>query len=382
MAKISPVKISGNELKVTVTGFNKLFTRFALPVLNCVRVKRSKDGWVSLTLTDLTSWATRWLQRPQTQSVAELEFLVPFQKLKDMLKEHGSDVEYALQPGRIDCGKQCCEFDQISVDDFPVTPVTAGTHVSLTPEMKRAFIEATAFCSDMLNQPPILGVHFDVTRSAVAATNRHVLYFQKFEAMPLQKSFTFPNGKFLTWKGFADDGNWHMIGGLDGTEPAVMVCSNYWRLTSKTIPLAFPSWMQVVPCNFHSTVDFSVTHTKQNIEAVKACPTWQVGTDPVGVRHQSGVVKFFGFKNCGEKNQKEIRTTAATNAVQGRDFMVVFKRRYVLQALSLGLHRMRWADQEGQPVSFTDGYRTLLVMPFMTKEAAEDARHEAAKAAK
>jgi len=366
MAKIFPVKISGNELQATVTGFNKLFTRFALPVLNCVRVKRSKDGWVSLTLTDLTSWATRWLQRPQTQSVAELEFLVPFQKLKDMLKEHGSAVEYALQPGRIDCGYSVmarCEFDPISADDFPVTPVTAGTHVSLTAEMKRAFIEATAFCSEALNEHPIMGVHFDVPRSAVVATNKATLYFQKFDAMPLQKSFTFPNGKFLTWKGFADDGNWHMIGGLDGTEPAVMVCSNYWRLTSKTIPHAFPSWMQVVPCNFHSTVEFSVTHTKQNIEAVKACPTWSLA-EPVGVRHQSGVVKFFGFKNFGEKNQKEIRTTASTNAVQGRDFMVAFMRRYILQALSLGLHRMRWADQAELPVLFTDGYRTLLVMPF------------------
>ena len=53
------------ELKPALTGLGKIISRSAtLPVLRMIRIERNKDGWITLTGTDLERFVTVRLEQP------------------------------------------------------------------------------------------------------------------------------------------------------------------------------------------------------------------------------------------------------------------------------------------------------------------------------
>src|ERR1700744_947312 len=77
---MNSIKLPIAELKPALAGLSKIISkRSSLPVLSCVRIDRTKDGWITLTGTDLDSFVTVRLEEPSTGDAASI--LVPFEDL-------------------------------------------------------------------------------------------------------------------------------------------------------------------------------------------------------------------------------------------------------------------------------------------------------------
>ena len=62
----SEITLPGAELKSALSGLNKIAGRkTSLPVLNCIKISRQKNGLVTLQGTDLDSFATYNLEGGQ-----------------------------------------------------------------------------------------------------------------------------------------------------------------------------------------------------------------------------------------------------------------------------------------------------------------------------
>src|SRR5438067_891056 len=73
------------ELKPALTGLGKIIgKRTTLPVLGIVKVERTKDGWITLTGTDLDSFVTVRLEEPSEG--APVSILVPHEDLSRITK--------------------------------------------------------------------------------------------------------------------------------------------------------------------------------------------------------------------------------------------------------------------------------------------------------
>jgi len=61
------------ELKPALIGLGKIIAkRMTLPVLNHIKIERTKDGWTALTTTDLAVFGTVRLEQPSTGDAVSL----------------------------------------------------------------------------------------------------------------------------------------------------------------------------------------------------------------------------------------------------------------------------------------------------------------------
>src|SRR4051794_28678780 len=82
---MSKIALPIAELKPALTGFGKIIAkRTTLPVLNCIKIERTTDGWIGLTATDLDHHVTLRLEQPSDGE--PLSLLVPFDELQKVAK--------------------------------------------------------------------------------------------------------------------------------------------------------------------------------------------------------------------------------------------------------------------------------------------------------
>ena len=91
----SEITLPGAELKTALSGLNKVAGRkTSLPVLNCIKISRQKNGLVTLQGTDLDSFATYHLESSQPGEPVEL--LVPMEQLNQAFKANTSKQDLQL----------------------------------------------------------------------------------------------------------------------------------------------------------------------------------------------------------------------------------------------------------------------------------------------
>src|SRR5207302_5247536 len=73
------------ELRQALTGLGKVIGRkITLPVIGAVYINRDQDGWVTLTGTDLDSFATARMEQPDDGPTGTV--LVPYTELQKLAK--------------------------------------------------------------------------------------------------------------------------------------------------------------------------------------------------------------------------------------------------------------------------------------------------------
>ena len=77
---MSKIALPIAELKPALTGLGKIVSkRCTLPVLNHLKIERTKDGWTAITATDLDHYVTVRLEQPGDGE--PLSLLVPYDEL-------------------------------------------------------------------------------------------------------------------------------------------------------------------------------------------------------------------------------------------------------------------------------------------------------------
>jgi len=189
---MSPIALPIAELKPALTGFAKVINRrSALPVLNHIKIERTKDGWVALTVTDLDQYVTVRLEQPGDGDPAAL--LVPYDQLlkvtkscskSDTLLARSADanavsIQYAI-------GSEIAEsrVDSLPASEFPETPRIKGETVAV-PEALRESIHQALECASADETRLILnGAYVDVSNPhghyIVGTDGRHLFSSNSF----------------------------------------------------------------------------------------------------------------------------------------------------------------------------------------------------------
>src|SRR5215213_45690 len=85
---MSKIALPIAELKSALTGLGKVVDRrSSLPVLASIKVERTKDGWIALTGTDLSSWVTVRMEQPTEGEPCSV--LIPYEELLKVSKNCG-----------------------------------------------------------------------------------------------------------------------------------------------------------------------------------------------------------------------------------------------------------------------------------------------------
>src|SRR4051794_37129034 len=88
------------ELKPALIGLGKIVQKSALPVLRMVKVERTKDGWITLTGTNLDGFITARLEEPSEGETVQM--LVSHEELSRITKRSGKDEFLTIENGKDD----------------------------------------------------------------------------------------------------------------------------------------------------------------------------------------------------------------------------------------------------------------------------------------
>jgi DNA polymerase III sliding clamp (beta) subunit (PCNA family) len=377
-----------SELKKALPGLNKIVSKKAiLPVLESVQVARDAEGRLSLLATNLDSFATYHLKAARPGPV--LAVLVPLAQLTRIVKGMKAEGTLDLLPVSKDKTKLRYsiagllveqEVPTWPVNEFPCVPKVNGPALRLEPEFGMALRQALECCSNNPTRPLLNGACLDVTDQQfhyVVGTNGKVLFSANSFGFDLPQSVIIPDSPFLEWTGFLDEKP-----GLLSVEPAqaaqpanegqpaqevrpgyVKLQAGPWTFITEEIPGKFPDWKQAVPRpNGNWTrVDLSVEAMKQLVLVTPNLPGGDPPNCPVRLRITWNYLQVEG----PNRDQADWTSISVQDvAVTGKPVTVVLNRRYLLQALRFGLHRLEIEDAL-HPVVFADanGAKTMVIMP-------------------
>ena len=138
------------ELKPALAGLGKIIAkRCTLPVLGTIKIERTKDGWVALTVTDLGHYVTVRLEQPAAGEFGAL--LVPYDELlktckacgngEEILVEHSGGTTAAI---KYRIGPQFVEtnVESLPVAEFPEIPRIKGDGTPLPDTLRQSIHEA------------------------------------------------------------------------------------------------------------------------------------------------------------------------------------------------------------------------------------------------
>jgi len=358
------------ELKPALVGLGKIISKSpTLPVLGMVRVDRTKDGWVTLTGTDLDAFVTVRMEEPTSGDPESV--LVPFNNLAKTTKSCSANESIQIEPGtenavlvRYPVGQQFAEnkIESLPVDEYPQVPKIKGEPVSLDSNIRTALLQAMECASLDETRYILRGAYIDVSdrkcHSVVGTDGRH-LYTSNSFSLALADSIIIPSNKFLGWKEFNNDGEWQIRVG-PGTEGHFQISSRRWRFIHKQIEGNYPNWRQVVPKDSSTTVQVS-----EEAAAVMANLIPRLPVNPKDINHtlklkvERDKLMLLGRGSAEDKwTEAEVPGVKAT----GKPVTICLNREFVLKALKFGLTELHIQD-ELSAMRFVSGGKQMVVMP-------------------
>lgn len=366
------IELPVNELKDALPGLNKVVSKSShLPVLQSVRVARSKVGRVTLQTTDLDSYAT--YLGAETQGGPACELLVPFEPFKNLVKACPANERLQITRDekervkiRYFIGRNSIEktYEAPFGDDWPPLPSITEPGVPVDDAFKQALREALDCVSGDSSRQVLQGAYLDVSQRKasylVAADGRH-LYCANSFTLDLKQSVIVPGRKFLLWPAFAEDGPWTLAlrtaGKNDGAW--LQVASSRWTFLTKAIEGKYPNWRQILPAPDDpcSRVVLNETDIAQALETAPRLPVRDEINQAVGLEVRQG--KLWLKSRADDKAAwTEIEIPAAT--LHGRPRLVRFNRTFLVKALRWGLNEIELRDPN-TPLVFRNGGRKLVV---------------------
>jgi len=372
------IELPANELKTALTGLGKVISkRTTLPVLEHLRVTRTKEGTVTLEATDLDSTARYQVEQPSEG--ATCDFLVPFHRLNQLVKGGKEPVLIGLEPKnkirlKTYVGNSPMEqtLDTLALDEFPPTPATTTKPLVLDATFRDRFREALDCCSGDGSRHVIQHVCLDPRPKDghyLAATDGRHLYAANSFSFDLSKPVLIPDRPFLRWSKFMEaetteltvkpetkqDGSW------------LQLKSGRWTFITKGCDSEFPNWKQVVPA-----ADSSLTQVHFDAEAMA---TLLAGIPKLP--HQDEInrgvtLEVTGSTVCFKARAKDAKDwtklTIHSARIIGKSVSIALNREFVLKALRYGLTTLDISD-DLSPVVFSEGGRRMVVMPLRPDSA-------------
>ena len=257
---MNPITLPLAELKPALTGLGKVINRNAtLPVLQCLRLERTPDGWVCLTGTDLDRFITVRMEQPCKGDPMAL--LLPYEDLLRIAKNCGKNESLQISPA--DKGSALIRFalggdsgeskvTSLPVEEFPAIPRIKGNGIPLPDHLRGSLHEAMACSSSDETRYVLNGAFLDASKPdahyLVGTDGRHLYSSNSFK-LPLKNSLIIPKHKFLGWRDFNLDGEWQLkTGQPEGmNHPCVQISSRRWRFVSKLIDGTIPTGSKSCP---------------------------------------------------------------------------------------------------------------------------------------
>ena len=355
---MSKINLPIAELKPALAGLSKIINkRCTLPVLGCIKLERTKDGWIVLTGTDLDAFVSVRLEEPSEGEPVSI--LVSHFDLTRITK--GCSPGETITVELVDQNKvqvhyligsttAVAQLDFIPVDDFPVVPKIRGEAIPVPDDVRQSLHAALECVSDDETRAVINGAYLDVSKKdghcLVGTDGRH-LYAGNSFMLPVAESFIIPNHSFLGWKVFNHDGEWQLrVGERDKKDDPLtfQVSSRRWRFIHKAIDGNYPNWRQIVfgASNVKTTVQLAeenLDNLAQLIKRLPEAPKDQHRT--LGLKVEDKRL-FFQGRSAVDQQWMEVEVHGAK--ITGPNITTYLNRQYVLKALSYGLARIELQD--------------------------------------
>ena len=370
---MSKIHLPIAELKPALAGLGKIISRKStLPVLQNIKVDRTKEGWIILTATDLDHFISVRLEQP-ADGVPEA-MLVPYEDLYRITKRCGKTDTITVNKGEGD--KTLVEFpignqmgreyvDSLPVEEYPPVPRIKSDPVPVKDDI-RASIQEAFQCSSVDETRLILnGVYLDVSGKQghyVVATDGRQLYSSNSFTLGLQDSLLIPEHKFLGWKEFNNDGEWQMR----VEKEMFQISSRRWRYICRQIEGNYPNWKQVVPDEkqYNTTVELSPLAVDAILALIPKLPCHDVVNNPVGLVIDR---KKMMLRARGANDSKWTELDVEGVTVKGAPVVVFLNREFLTKALKFGMNTIHLIDPL-TPLKFSNGGKQMIVMPIRSTE--------------
>lgn len=308
------ITIQVSELKSALTGFSKVVNkRTTLPVLGCI-LFQSKQGLLQLTATNLDDYIVRSI----ASGSGEIHAAIPLESINKIVKGCDPASELLIEAGKTEVQIKYPfasttlteKVALLPVEEFPSIPNPKWQEsVTVGEEFKQAVREALESASTDESRYILNSAYVDVSDSTahyIVGTNGRELYSANSFQLGFKDSVIVPNRKFLVWKGFLDDGDWHVC--LSCPDPKlsnggwIKVVSKGWTLITKQIDGTYPHWKAPIPNpqEAKTIVSFTPEANEFVINAAPRLPGASLQSEPVVIRTQDNSV-FLAAKDRGNE---------------------------------------------------------------------------------
>lgn len=358
------------ELKSALAGLGKVITRNStLPVLGCVKIHRTAEGWVALTATDLERFVTRRVEQPCEPEA--LTVLAPYRELLEIVRSCGSGERLLIAPK--DSGTVSVRFSLAgqfgeqplkcpAADEFPPTPTVAGEPVPFSAPLRHAIHQAMECASEDPTRAMLQGALLDVSQPKahhIVATDGKVLFSANSWQLPLKRSVFIPAHRFLAWPEFNRDGEWQLRVSPDA--PLIQINSRRWRFISRVPEGQYPNWRHVLPdpqaAKTRITIDPRAVAGL--VKTLDRLPCHDPEHLTMGLEWKQGALSVMG-RPPGSPSWVKVPVPEANGS--GSDVTVFLNRQLVIRALEFELTEIAIIDPMS-PVRFSSGSRQMIVMP-------------------
>ena len=379
---MNPITMPNAELRPALAGLGKVLNRHAaLAVLHHVRIERSPEGWVTLSVTDLDRFLSVRLEQPDQGE--PLTVLVPHEDLLKLSKSCAREERLTVEPTASNAvllkfalagqlGETLVETPPVA--EFPAIPQLPADPIVLSDHLRSSIHQALECASSDVTRYVLQGAFLDTAKPdghyVVGTDGRH-LYSSNSFRLPLKESVIIPAHKVLAWKEFNNDGGWQLSVGRASkdTPPLVQLASRRWTFISRQIDGVYPPWQAALPSlsSACTSIGFDPTTADQLIALVQKMPCHEEQHATLGVRFAESKVFLVGR----HPNATEWTTVEVPGATgQGTEMTVFFNRNYLLKALRFELHHLDLINAMS-PLRFSHEGRQMTVMPLRVAEPSQ-----------
>jgi DNA polymerase III sliding clamp (beta) subunit (PCNA family) len=365
------ITLPGAELKCALSGLNKIAGRkTSLPVLNCIKISRQKNGLVTLQCTDLESFATYHLEGGQPGEPVEL--LVPMEQLSQAFKANTSKHDMtvvcdgAATKLRYRLGGSPVEqpVNTLPVDEWPPAPKFTAESTPLPPGFGGTLKQALACCSN--SRPALQGACLDARDKDghyIVASNGLMLYAANSFTFPFAGSLTIPDSKFLTGSGLLDDDVCFLSvqpGKKKGDNKQISLRNRRWDYVTREQEGPFPEWKKHL-------VKFNDQWTRLQLKPEAVASLLKIIPNLPGKDGQHQVVrlrvdKVLTIEGRNKDDKEPTKVDINDVVITGKPKEISLNRQYLLDALRFGFDEVAILDELSPLVISKDG-RQMVIMP-------------------
>lgn len=370
---MKPIPLPIAELKPALAGLGKVINaRATLPVLQCVKVERTAEGWIALTGTDLDRFITMRLEHPGDGPPATV--LLPLDQLVQVVKNCGSGetIEVESNPAasliRFPLGNESGESKVpfVAPDEFPQTPRLKAEAIPLPAALRESILEALDCASIDSTRYVLNGAYIDAGNpkaNYIVGTDGMHLYSANSFALPLKHSVILPSHKFLGWKEFNSDGEWQ----LKADNQHVQLSTRRWRFISKQIEGTYPNWRQTVPHPSDAKTIFTLDPARLDTltKLIQRMPCHDDRYHCIGLEWKDGQFLLLGRDTASEP---WLRVPVPDVKAAGPEITIFVNRKLLTKALQFGLNTISLIDPLS-PLRLHSQGKQMIVMPLRPEGA-------------